>query len=91
MGGMKKRIWGLKTNSEVNNYTYWGTDKWDRCSPVTSAAVRIEWNFAYPWTIHAIFTHKAVGVGAVRDVFGHQGNGDCDLLYVVNGTLNLKG
>lgn len=39
--------------------------------------------------IRTIFTHKAVGMWAVRDVFGDQGNSDCDCFYPQNWSLNL--
>lgn len=56
---------------------------------MTSVAVRVERDHADTRTSRAVFTHKAVGVRSVWEVFGHQGSGDCDSLYVVNGTLNL--
>lgn len=62
----------------------------DGRAPVTSVAVRIKCDQADSWSIRAVFTHKTVGVRPMWRVFGHQGNGDCDLLYIVNGTLHLK-
>lgn len=61
-----------------------------RGAPVTSVAVRVERHHADSRTIRAVFTHKAVGVRPVWEVFGHQGNSNCDPLYVINGTLNLN-
>lgn len=61
----------------------------DQCAPVSSAGVRIEWDHTDSRGLRAIFTHKAVGVRPVREVFSHQGNSDSNPLYVVNGTLDL--
>lgn len=50
------------------------------CSPVTSVVARVECDKTDPCTIWTVFTHEAVGVRPVWEVFGHQGNCDVDPL-----------
>lgn len=57
---------------------------------MTSVAVGVKADDTDSGTIRTVFTHKAVGVWAVRVVFGHQGNSDHSFFYVLNGTLELK-
>ena len=57
---------------------------------MTSVAVGVKADDTDSGTIRTVFTHKAVGVWAVRVVFGHQGNSDHHFFYVLNGTLELK-
>lgn len=90
VGVMQKqeRYYDVKSLRRKNVFN---RDRWEmRGAPVTSVAVRVERHHADSWTIRAVFTHKAVGVRPVWEVFGNQGNSDCDPLYVINGTLNLN-
>lgn len=57
---------------------------------MASIAVRIERDHADSRIVRTVFAHKTVGVRPVWEVFGHQGSGDFDPLYVVDGALNLK-
>lgn len=55
-----------------------------------SGGMRVKADHTDSWASYTVFTHKAVRVRPVGIVFGDQRNGHCDLLYVVNRTLNLK-
>lgn len=65
-------------------------ERTEECVPVPSVTVWAKTDHANSRAFRTVFTHKAVGVRPVREVFGHQGNCDRHLLYVLNGTLNLK-
>lgn len=58
---------------------------------MATVAVRVDGDQADPRTFGTVFTHQAVGVGPVWKVFGHQGNGNRDLLQTVDGALDLMG
>lgn len=40
--------------------------------------------------VGTVLTHKAVRMRPVREVFGHEGNGDRDRRQVLDATLDLK-
>lgn len=67
----------LKTNKLILN----------KSTPVSAGGVWVKVNNTN--AIRTIFTHKAVGMWAVRDVLGDQGNSDCDCFYPQNWSLNL--
>lgn len=53
------------------------------------AVQRVDGDHADARAVGAVFTHQAVRVGPVWEVFGHEGNGDGDLRQVLGGTLDL--
>lgn len=54
------------------------------------AVQRVDGDHADARPVGTVFTHEAVRVRPVRQVFGHEGNGDGDLLQVLNGALDLR-
>lgn len=55
------------------------------------AVQRVDGDHADARPVGTVFTHEAVRVRPVREVFGHEGDGDGDLRQVLDATLDLKG
>lgn len=57
--------------------------------PVSASVVWVKVNDTD--AIRTVFTHEAMGMWAVRDVLGDQGNSDSDIFDILNWSLKLAG